>query len=149
MTPATCRVAVLRDRTRVISWHPLMAHTCTCPEQNLKPDHKIFKILFPTLYLGSIPNIFTIVLTNSRAISNFARVMLLEVSSTKIRSSPPLYLRFRARALASGFGHDTLLPEHVVWSNELTKPSPNNSAVSLIGRNTLKSLSKQEIYVLI
>ena len=89
-----------------------------------------------------MPNISTTVFINSRAISKFASLMLLEVSSTKIRSSPSLYFRFSARALASGFGQDTLAPEHVVCSKELTKPSPNNSAVSLIGRNTLKSLSK-------
>ena len=61
-----------------------------------------------------------------------------------MRSSPPLYLRFIARALRLGFGQDASVPEHRVFSKELRKPS---LAVLLIRRDVLKSLSKQEIYL--
>lgn len=67
-----------------------------------------------------------------------------------MRSSPPLYLRFMARALRRGFGQDALVLEHRVISKELRKPS---LAVWLIRRGIFKQeiykqeISKQEIYL--
>ena len=69
--------------------------------------------------------------------------ILLEVSSTKMRSSPPLYLRFKARALRRGFGQDASVPEHRKVLRKLSL------AVLLTRRDILKSLSKQKVYLLI
>ena len=57
-----------------------------------------------------------------------------------MRSSPPLYLRFKARALRLGFGQDTSVPEHRKVLRKLSL------AVLLTRRDILKSLLHDTVY---